>query len=132
MSSFNKVTLLSINSFYYSLLGLLFSLGFLLKAGAAPFHLYKASLYKGLPLFSIFNYTLVFYLTYLMYFSLIIPVIVQSSGTLSVYFLAALTIISLVLLSASLFSNRHLKTFLALSSALNAAVLIMILISVTI
>lgn len=132
LSTFDNVLLKSISSIYYPILGLLFSFGFLLKAGAAPFHLYKASLYKGLPLFSILNYTLVFYLTYLIYFSLIIPVIVQSSGILSVYFLAAVTLVSLLLLSTSLFSNRHLKTFLALSSALNAAVLVMILISVTI
>lgn len=119
-----------INSFFYSSLGLLFSLGFLLKAGAAPFHMYKVSLYEGLPLFSIFNYTLMFYVTYLFYFSYLIPVLVQSSGLLSTLVATLVTLLGLLTLSVSLFSNRHLKTFLALSSSLNAALLFMLLLSI--
>jgi predicted MFS family arabinose efflux permease len=130
MFGFSKFTLISTSSIFYSLLGLIFSLGFLLKSGAAPFHTYKITIYKGLPILSIVNYTFMFYTTYIVYFSYIIPTLVHTTGLVSGLFILFTIVVGTVTLLTSMFSNKHLKTFLALSSSLNVISVLLILISI--
>lgn len=130
MMYFSKFTMISTSSLFYSTLGLFFSLGFLLKAGAAPFHLYKVSVYKGIPLFSVIVYTFIFYLTYMMYFSYLIPVLVHTTGILTTLFMLFTLTVGTIYLTTALYNNRNLKTFLALSSSINAITILLILISV--
>jgi len=127
MMAFSQHTKTSISSVFYSLLGLLFTLGFFIKSGAAPFHMYKVSIYKGLPLFSVFNYTLIFYITYISYFSYIIPLLVHTTGTLSCLASLLILVAGSVSLLLSLFNNRYIKAFLALSSSLNAISVLLLL-----
>lgn len=130
MMYFSKFTMISTSSIFYSMLGLFFSFGFLLKAGAAPFHLYKVSLYKGLPIFSAVVYTFMFYLTYIIYFSFIMPVLVHTTGVVSSLFILFVLVIGTLYLLSALYSNRNLKSFLALSSSINAITIFILLISV--
>lgn len=130
LDSFSKFTMISTTSLFYSLLGLMFSLGFLLKAGAAPFHTYKLTLYRGLPLLSIVNYTFMFYITYIVYFSYIIPILVHTTGIISSLFLLLIIVLGSIMLLISLFSNRQLKSFLALSSSINIISILLILLCV--
>lgn len=127
---FSKFTMVSTSSIFYSMLGVFFSLGFLLKAGAAPFHLYKVSLYKGLPLFSVIVYTFIFYITYILYFSAIIPVLVHTTGIVSGLFTLLTLVLGTIYLTSSLYSNRNLKSFLALSSSINAITVLILLVAV--
>ena len=115
--------------YFYSIIGALFVLGFLLKAGAAPFHTYKVYMFNGLPLYSVIIYTSLFYITYLSYFAYIIPVIILPYSNLSVLIILSVTVLGLVYLTNDLFANRYLKAFFALSSALNAVMLTLLLIS---
>lgn len=130
MIGFSRFTLISTSSIFYSLLGLIFSLGFLLKAGAAPFHTYKVAVYRGLPLLSVLNYTFMFYTTYIVYFSYVIPVLVHTTGLVSGLFILLTVVVGSITLLVSMFSNRHLKSFLALSSSLNIISIILILLCV--
>lgn len=130
MMYFSKFTMISTSSLFYSTLGLFFSLGFLLKAGAAPFHLYKVSVYKGIPLFSVIVYTFIFYLTYMMYFSYLVPILVHTTGMLTSLFMLFTLVVGTIYLTTALYNNRNLKTFLALSSSINAITILLILISV--
>jgi len=125
----DKITM-SISSYFYSILSSFFILGFLLKAGAAPFHTYKMHMFRGLPLFSVIIYTSLFYVTYLVYFAYLIPVIILSSFDLGAIVIMVVTVLGIVYLTNDLFTNKHLKTFFALSSALNATTLIFLLLSI--
>lgn len=124
---FYNILSLSTSSLFYKSLGIFFSLGFLLKAGAAPFHVYKVSLFKGIPLFSVIVYTSMFYLTYISYFAYLMPTLVYTTGLASTAVSLLTLLVGTVLLLNSLFSNRHLKSFLALSSSLNALMIVMLL-----
>lgn len=129
LSYFHDIVPLSTSSVFYKSLGLFFSLGFLLKAGAAPFHVYKVSLFKGLPLFSVMVYTSMFYLTYISYFAYLMPTLVYTTGLASTVVSLITLLVGTVLLLNSLFSNRHLKSFLALSSSLNAVMVVLLLLA---
>lgn len=127
---FSNAVIVSLSSYFYSILSSFFVLGFLLKAGAAPFHTYKVHMFHGLPLFSVIIYTSLFYITYLAYFAYLTPTIVLPSCNLGSLITVVVTTLGLIYLINDLFTNRYLKAFLALSSALNAAMMIFILLSI--
>lgn len=120
---------MSVSTYFYSTIGALFVLGFLLKAGAAPFHTYKVYMFSGLPLYSLVIYTSLFYLTYLSYFAYLIPTIVLPYSNLSTLVIIVVTVLGLLYLTNDLFTNRYLKAFFALSSSLNAVMLLLVLLS---
>jgi len=127
---FSKFVMTSTSSIFYSLLGVIFCLGFLLKAGAAPFHSYKVSLFKGLPVYSVYIYTIVFYTTYITYFAYLLPVLIHTTGIVSGLITVAIIVFGTCFVTTSLYTNRQLKAFLALSSSLNALLVLSLLLSV--
>lgn len=126
---FSDKIVMSVSTYFYSTIGALFVLGFLLKAGAAPFHTYKVYMFSGLPLYSLVIYTSLFYLTYLSYFAYLIPTIVLPYSNLSTLVIIVVTVLGLLYLTNDLFTNRYLKAFFALSSSLNAVMLLLVLLS---
>jgi len=96
-----------------------FLVGFWIKLGLAPFFIYKVEVYKGLPL-----YTVVFYS--LMYFAYFVGALLFFTNY---YFGSALALVRPVLLLASLlalsvviflFDTQSIRNFFALSSVLMA------------
>lgn len=101
----------------------LFIFGFFLKAGIAPLHLFKIEVYRGLPFFTIFIYTFLYFLSFFLYFIYMVHWLLPHILYYNTYFLELIIIFGVLYLSATLFSNRHLKTFLALSSILNSLII---------
>ena len=111
------------HSLFIILWDFLFIFGFFLKAGIAPLHLFKIEVYRGLPFFTIFIYTFLYFLSFFLYFLYVIYWLMPHIIYYNLYILEVLVIYSVLYLSFTLFSNKHLKTFLALSSILNSLVL---------
>lgn len=101
----------------------LFIFGFFLKAGIAPLHLFKIEVYRGLPFFTIFIYTFLYFLSFFLYFIYMVHWLMPHVLYYNTYILEVAVVYAVLYLSATLFSNRHLKTFLALSSILNSLVI---------
>ena len=101
----------------------LFIFGFFLKAGIAPLHLFKIEVYRGLPFFTIFVYTFLYFLSFFLYFVYMVHWLMPHIIYYNVYILEVVVVYAVLYLSATLFSNRHIKTFLALSSILNSLVI---------
>ena len=101
----------------------LFIFGFFFKAGIAPLHLFKIEVYRGLPFFTVFLYTFLYFLSFFLYFLYVVYWLLPHILYYNFYILELLIIYAVLYLYASLFSNRHLKTFLALSSILNSLIL---------
>lgn len=106
----------------------LFIFGFFLKAGIAPFHLFKVEIYRGLPFFTVFIYTFLYFISFFLYFIYVVYILLPHILYYNFYILELIIVYASLYLSASLFSNRHVKTFLALSSILNSLVLFAVIV----
>lgn len=111
------------HSLFIILWDFLFIFGFFLKAGIAPLHLFKIEVYRGLPFFTVFIYTFLYFLSFFLYFLYVIYWLMPHIIYYNLYILEVLVVYAVLYLSASLFSSKHIKTFLALSSILNSLVL---------
>ena len=111
------------HNFKYIVWSLLFLLGFFLKSGLVPFHMYKVEVYKGLSLLSILFYTFIFFLTFFTYLS------VLGCNLLNQVFCVSFNIASILLLFMSpiiLHSSlnvKQVKTFFAYSGIINSFLL---------
>ena len=113
----------SVHTFFIMLWDFLFIFGFFLKAGIAPFHLFKVEIYRGLTLFTVFMYTFLYFISFFLYFVYVVYALLPHILYYNFYILEVLVFYATLYLSMSLFSNRHIKTFLALSSILNSLIL---------
>lgn len=113
----------SVHTFFIMLWDFLFIFGFFLKAGIAPFHLFKVEIYRGLPFFTVFMYTFLYFISFFLYFIYVVYALLPHILYYNFYVLEILVVYATLYLSMSLFSNRHVKTFLALSSILNSLIL---------
>lgn len=107
----------------------LFIIGFFLKIGLTPFHLYKLEVYKGLPFITIFIYTIIFFLGYFLYFSIIL---LFNLNKFFVYYWIALIIllfIGVFYVLALLFDINFIKNFFAYSTIINIITLLCIILS---
>ena len=107
----------------------LFIIGFFLKIGLTPFHLYKLEVYKGLPFITIFIYTIVFFLGYFLYFSVML---LCNLNKFFVYYWLALIIILIIgifYVLALLFDINFIKNFFAYSTIINIVTLLCIVLS---
>lgn len=113
----------TVHSVFIVLWDFLFIFGFFLKAGIAPLHLFKIEVYRGLPFFTIFVYTFLYFLSFFLYFIYMVHWLMPHILYYNMYILEVVIVYAVLYLSATLFSNKHLKTFLALSSILNSLVI---------
>jgi len=115
------------NSFYFYFF--IFIISFFLKIGAAPFHLYKIEVYKGLPFITIFIYTIIFFSVYFLYFVILL---LNNMTMFYVYYwisLSILIILGIFYLIFLLFDINFLKNFFAYSTIINLVSFICILLS---
>lgn len=117
--SFIKINSQDLNSTFMVLLWLPILLGFFIKMGLTPFHLFKVEVYKGLPLISILFYTTLFFFIYFMFFVFLwthyLPFLklILSVYIYIIIFIGGSYIVSL------LFDITALKSFFAYSTIVN-------------
>jgi hypothetical protein len=111
---------------YVSIWCLLFIFSFFAKSGISPFHILKLDIYKGITLSTVYCYTILYFVSTYMYFIYIILCLVPSIIVYNYYLIVLILLGCSVYLGISLFSNKYLKVFLALSSVLNSLLLLLI------
>ena len=122
--SYIKINSQDLNSTFMVLLWLPFLLGFFIKMGLTPFHLFKIEVYKGLPLISILFYTTLFFFIYFMFFVILwahyLPFL---KFFLNVYMYVVIFIGGVYIISL-LFDVTALRSFFAYSTIINSLLFI--------
>ena len=107
------------NNIIFTYIYLSFLIGFFLKIGFTPLHLFKIEVYKGIPFISIFFYTSWYFLSFFLYFLIIIY---NNLYNLKIYFNLIIYIFLLIGLFYSislLFDVNLVKSFFAYSTIVN-------------
>jgi NADH:ubiquinone oxidoreductase subunit 2 (subunit N) len=104
---------------YFYFYFFIFILGFFLKIGLTPFHLYKIEVYKGLPFVTILIYTILFFIVYFLFFSILF--LKNISAFYSYYWLSMLLLLLLGVcyIIFLLFDVNFIKSFFAYSTIVN-------------
>lgn len=103
-----------------------FILGFFIKLGLTPIHLFKIEIYKGLPLVSILCYFCVFVVIYLAYFiSLLIKDLFFIKIILNSFMVITLSI-GILFLTTSMFDIASSRAFFSYSTIINTSILILV------
>lgn len=105
------------------------ALGFVLKLGVAPFFAYKVEIYRGLPLYALFFYSVVYFVVFFTtalvlftyYFAL-------GGGLLKPLATMGLCLACLVMV-VFMFDSQALRNFFALSSLINATNFLMLMLA---
>lgn len=121
------------NNFYFSksiffiYIWLSFFIGFFLKIGFSPLHLFKIEVYKGIPFISIFFYTTWYFLSFFLYFIVIICYNLYNFKEYFNYIIYIFILIGLFYSLSLLFDVNLLKSFFAYSTVVNALNFIIVL-----
>lgn len=108
------------NWFFFFILCFTFFIGFLLKIGFSPLHLFKIEVYKGLPFISVFFYTTYYFLVFFLFFVLLL---ISNFNAFFTYWwiLLLLFIILGGFYTVSLFFDvNYIKAFFAYSTVINS------------
>lgn len=111
----------------YLYLWLSFFIGFFLKIGFSPLHLFKIEVYKGIPFISIFFYTTWYFLSFFLYFTIIIYYNLYSFKVYFYQIFYLFILIGLFYTIFLLFDVNLLKSFFAYSTVVNALNFIIVL-----
>lgn len=106
-----------------------FVFSFFLKLGAAPVHLFKLDIYKGLPYYTIFLYTVIYLVIYMFYFMQIFLINLNGFYTLASHVIVYFILFGVFFLLVNLFNINCVKSFLAYSGILNILIFILITLS---
>lgn len=120
LSISNNFILYFNNWLVFFILCFTFLVGFLLKIGFSPFHLFKIEVYKGLPFISIFFYTTYYFLVFFLFFSLILVIYLNSLLTYWWVFLIFLAILGGLYVISLFFDVNYIKAFFAYSTVINS------------
>jgi len=104
-------------------------IGFFLKIGVSPLHLFKIEIYKGIPFISIFFYTTFYFTSYFIFFSMFVFLHLNSLKFLWVFAVAIIIILGMVYLISLLFDTNFTKAFFAYSTIANSFNFLILLIS---
>ncbi len=95
-------------------------LGFFLKIGISPLHLFKIEIYKGIPFISIYFYTTFYFFSYFLFFSTLIYFYLNTFKIFWWFFIVIFFIISMVYIISLLFDVNFTKAFFAYSTIANS------------
>jgi NADH:ubiquinone oxidoreductase subunit 2 (subunit N) len=121
----NFINSINNNVFYFSnQFNLIFwvplFLGFFLKIGITPLHLFKIEIYKGIPFLSIYFYTTYYFLAYFLFFSTLIYFYLNSFKIFWWLFIVVFFIIGMIYVISLLFDTNYTKAFFAYSTIANS------------
>lgn len=97
-----------------------FLLGFFIKIGLTPFHLFKIEVYKGLPIISIMFYTTLYFYVYFLYFILLMNYHIDFLKLIinSIFYITI--VLGIIYIIALIFDITSLKSFFAYSTIINS------------
>lgn len=95
-------------------------LGFFLKIGVSPLHLFKIEIYKGIPFISIYFYTTYYFFSYFLFFSTLIYFYLNTFKVFWWLFIIIFFIISMIYIVSLLFDVNFTKAFFAYSTIANS------------
>nr|YP_010632227.1 ymf65 [Cryptocaryon irritans]WBP62343.1 ymf65 [Cryptocaryon irritans] len=108
------------NNFNLILFFFIFLIGFFLKVGLTPFHLFKIEIYKGIPFLSIFFYTTYYFLIFFLYFLILLASNLFSFYILVWFILVFFLIFGSLYIISLLFDLSFIKAFFAYSTVINS------------
>ena len=123
--SFNRIYFFK--NYYFILLWIPFFIGLFFKIGFTPLHLFKIEVYKGIPFISIFFYTTFYFLSFFLFFILIIFYYLNSFKFYWNLLLFIFIIVGLFYAITLLFDVNLIKAFFAYSTIVNVLTFIITL-----
>lgn len=96
------------------------ALGFAIKLGVAPFFAYKVEIYKGLPLYVLFFYSVVYFIIFFTVLVMVFTYYFTLGGALLKNPISLLLAVSCLTLIVFMFDSQALRNFFALSSLVNS------------
>ena len=127
--NFINLNLIYLNNFnFYLFLWVPFFIGFFLKIGLTPLHLFKIEVYKGIPFISIFFYTTYYFLSFFLFFILIVFYYINSFKLFWWLFFIISLFLGMFYIISLLFDVNLIKSFFAYSTIINVLTFMTILI----
>lgn len=115
------------NFYFFIFLWISFFIGFFLKIGFTPLHLFKIEVYNGIPFISIFFYTTLYFLSFFLFFILIIFYYLNNFNFYWNLIFIFFIVIGLAYSVILLFDVNLLKSFFAYSTVVNVLTFIIII-----
>lgn len=122
----NKISSTLKNDFIYFFIYIIFIIGMFLKIGFTPTHFFKIEVYKGLSLVSILFYTVFYFMSFFLYFILIIFYYNTALKTLIWFFLFIFIVLGLIYVISLFFDINLVKNFFAYSTIINSLTFIIL------
>lgn len=104
-------------------------LGFLIKMGIAPLHLFKIEVYKGIPFLSIFFYTTYYFLIYLVFLYILINLYLTGFAKHWIFYFKLTLVFGFFYITNLFFSVSFVKAFFAYSTIINTLSFLLVLVS---
>lgn len=101
-------------------------MGFFIKIGLTPFHLYKLEVYKGLPYISIFFYTTFYFLSYILFLVILLTQYINSIVFYWSFILFSVLLIGTIYICSLLFDVSYIKSFFGYSTIINTVNFLML------
>jgi len=117
------------NLVFFFILWISFFIGFFLKLGFTPIHLFKIEVYKGLPFISIFFYTTVYFLSFFLFFILFVIYYVNSFKIYFYFLFFIFFVIGFLYVIFLLFYVNLIKSFFSYSTIVNVLSFFSVLLS---
>lgn len=96
------------------------AMGFVLKLGVAPFFAYKVEIYRGLPLYALFFYSVVYFVVFFTATMVLFSYYFAVGGALLRPLATVALITACLVMVIFMFDSQALRNFFALSSLVNA------------
>lgn len=122
----NKTSSFFKENYIYMFVYMVFIIGMFFKIGFTPTHFFKIEVYKGLPLISILFYTVFYFMSFFIYFVLIIFYYNNSFKFLIWFFLYIFITLGLIYIISLFFDINLIKNFFAYSTIINALTFIIL------
>lgn len=127
LNKFNLNIIYNDNFYFYFFLYFIFMIGMFFKIGFTPSHLFKIEVYKGIPFVSILFYTIYYFISFFLYFVLIVFYYINTFKSFIWFFLFIFIIFGLLYIITLMFDINLLKTFFAYSTVINSLTFIILL-----
>lgn len=127
LNKFNFNIIYNDNFYFYFFLYFIFITGMFFKIGFTPSHLFKIEVYKGIPFISILFYTVYYFLSFFLYFILIVFYYINTFKVFVWFFLFIFIVFGLLYIIVLMFDVNFLKSFFAYSTIVNSLVFIILL-----
>ena len=107
------------NWFFFTTIWFSFFVGFFLKIGLTPLHLFKIEVYKGIPFISIFFYTTYYFLVFFIFFIILLVNYLYTVLTYVWFIFFMFIVLGGIFLLTLFFDVNYLKAFFSYSTIIN-------------